>query len=406
MVESATQSGARPLHGLLAEFDDVDSIHRASRAVREAGYVRFDVFSPFPIHGIDGAMGLRPTRLPWIVLVCGLTGTSLALFFQWWTNAHDYPFKISGKPLFGIPANIPITFEFTVLLSALAAFFGMLLANRLPELHRPVFESRRFQRATDDRFFLSIEARDPLFDERRTRELLQQLSPHPVERCEDSGQSAALPGWLRAAGVAIAALALVPLGAIVWARSVDSQRPPIHIVRDMDSQPRFRAQAANPVFADGRAMRPDPAGSVPFDEPEHPAEFLTGKRGADYLAVPPLTVDARLLDRGRERFAIHCTPCHGGSGYGDGLVALRAAELQEQNWVPPSSLHDALVRARPVGQIFESIVQGVRTMPAYGHQVTREDAWAIAAYVKALQRSQYGSVDDVPEAERAKLGVQ
>ncbi|MCK6447847.1 MAG: DUF3341 domain-containing protein [Planctomycetes bacterium] len=406
MVESAIQAGAKPVYGVLAEFDDVDSIAKAAREVRDAGYERFDVYSPFPIHGIEREMGLRPTKLPWIVLVCGLSGTSLALFFQWWSNAVDYPFKISGKPLFGIPANIPVTFEFTVLLSAFAAFFGMLVLNKLPELHRPVFESQRFRRATDDRYFLAIEANDPLFDAKRTSELLQKLTRNPVELCHDSGQSGALPSWLRAGFVGVAALALLPLAATVWARAFDTTRPPIHIVRDMDSQQRFRAQVANPVFADGRAMRPDPLGTVAWGELGASGAAQAGKRGDTFVDAFPLPVTSNLLERGRERFAVYCTPCHGQSGYGDGLVALRASELQEQNWVQPSSLHDPLVRTRPVGQIYDTIVNGVRTMPAYGRQVSSDDAWAITAYVKALQRSQNASVDDVPLPERAKLGVQ
>lgn len=406
MAEGAIQAGAKPVHGVLAEFDDVDSIAKAARAVRDAGYERFDVYSPFPLHGIEREMGLRPTKLPWIVLVCGLSGTSLALLFQWWSNAVDYPFKISGKPLFGIPANIPVTFEFTVLLSAFAAFFGMLVLNKLPELHRPVFENERFRRATDDRYFLAIEARDPLFDAQRTTTLLQELTHHPVELCHDSGQSAALPSWLRAGLVGVAALALVPLAATAWARAFDTTRPPIHIVRDMDSQQRFRAQVANPVFADGRAMRPDPVGTVAWGELGASGAAMAGKRGDTFVDAFPLPVTPKLLERGRERFAVYCTPCHGQSGYGDGLVALRAAELQEQSWVQPSSLHDPLVRTRPVGQIYDTIVNGVRTMPAYGRQVSSDDAWAITAYVKALQRSQNASVDDVPLPERAKLGVQ
>ncbi|MBI5433419.1 MAG: DUF3341 domain-containing protein [Planctomycetes bacterium] len=408
MVESVAIQNAseRPLHGVLAEFDDVDSISAAAREVRDAGYTSFDVYSPFPIHGIERHMGLRPTKLPWIVLVCGLSGTSLALFFQWWTNAVDYPFTISGKPLFGIPANIPVTFEFTVLLSAFAAFFGMLILNRLPEHHRPVFESSRFRRATDDGFFLAIEADDPQFDATKTRALLQKLSRHPVELYHDSGQSAALPVWIRSALVAAGALALLPLAAVVWARASDTTRPPIHIVQDMDSQQRFRAQVANQVFADGRAMRPDSIGTVAWGELRTDATVASGKSGDAFLDTIPVPVTDAVIARGRERFAVYCTPCHGQSGYGDGLVALRAAELQEQTWVQPSSLHDPLVRTRTVGQIFDTIRNGVRTMPAYGRQMSAEDSWAITAYVRALQRSQNATINDVPAAERAKLGVQ
>ncbi len=393
------------LHSLVAEFDDVGGVTRAARAVRDAGYVQFDVYSPFPIHGIERAMGLRPTHLPWIVLASGLTGTTLALFFQWWTNAHDYAFKISAKPLFGVPANIPITFEFTVLLAAFGAFFGMLVLNRLPEHHNPLFENERFRRATDDGFFLAIEARDPRFDEARTRALLQSLTQRPVAACHESTHSRALPGWVKATLAGAGALALLPLAAILAARFRDSADAPFHLIKDMDSQTRYRAQAANAFFADGRAQRPDVAGTVAFDRFETDETLLTGRRGADFCTQIPLSVTAERMQRGQQRFQVYCTPCHGGAGYGDGLVAQRAATLQEQAWVPPASLHDPLVRARAVGQIFDTIRNGVRTMPAYGRQMSVEDSWAIVAYVRALQLSQNASVSDVPEAERGRLGT-
>src|ERR1700749_1631828 len=100
-----------PLHGLLAEYQTPQQLIAAARSVRDAGYSRWDTYSPFPVHGIDAAMKIRATRLPWIVFVCGLCGGIGALFFQWWTSSVDYPWLISGKPLFSLPANIPITFE-------------------------------------------------------------------------------------------------------------------------------------------------------------------------------------------------------------------------------------------------------------------------------------------------------
>src|SRR5215217_1593338 len=99
------------LVGLLAEYTNVDQILKAARAVRRAGFARWDVHTPFPIHGIDYAMGIKPTILPWIVLGAGLTGLTTGLVLQWWTNAFDYPFMISGKPYWSLPANIPVIFE-------------------------------------------------------------------------------------------------------------------------------------------------------------------------------------------------------------------------------------------------------------------------------------------------------
>ncbi|MGA2498105.1 MAG: DUF3341 domain-containing protein [Tepidisphaeraceae bacterium] len=170
---------------VLAEFRNVDSIIHAAREVRKAGYTRFDVHSPFPIHGIDVAMGIRPTILPWLVLLAGLAGLVGALLMQWWMNARDYQFMISGKPMFSLPAFVPIIFECTVLCAAYTAAFGMLMLNRLPMLYNPMFKIERFRRVTSDRFFLAIDATDPKFQQAATSQLLQQLGADAIEAVED-----------------------------------------------------------------------------------------------------------------------------------------------------------------------------------------------------------------------------
>jgi hypothetical protein len=173
------------LAGFLAEFTDVDSVIIAAEKVRDSGYRLWDVHSPFPIHGIDEAMGIRPTILPWLVLGGGLFGLTGGLFMQWWMNAKDYPYFISGKPLFSLPAFIPVVFECTILCAAFTAVFGMLFLNKLPMLYNPVFKSERFRRATNDRFFIVIDAEDPQFDERKTEAFMQSLNPEVIERLED-----------------------------------------------------------------------------------------------------------------------------------------------------------------------------------------------------------------------------
>jgi len=173
------------LVGLVAEYESVDDILKAAGAVRRAGFLRWDVHSPFPIHGIDYAMGIRPTILPWLVLVGGLTGTATAIWMQWYCNAYDYKFLISGKPVWSFPANIPIIFELTVLFSALTTVFGMLGLNKLPQLYNPLFKSERFRRATSDRFFVVIDASDPKFNEEQTTQLLLSAGATAVERVED-----------------------------------------------------------------------------------------------------------------------------------------------------------------------------------------------------------------------------
>jgi hypothetical protein len=171
--------------GLLAEFEAVDTFLAAVDQVRSAGYVAFDAFAPFPIHGLDESMGIRMSRLPWLVAGGGATGAAAGLLLQWWTNGFDYRYLISGKPFFGLPAAIPITFELTVLLAAIGAFVGLMVANRFPELHHPVLPVKGFAKATTDGFFVAIEASDPAFDTVGTREFLEKLGARHVEKVED-----------------------------------------------------------------------------------------------------------------------------------------------------------------------------------------------------------------------------
>ena len=169
------------LYALMVEFESPSKLVEAVQKVRDQGFKKWDVHTPFPIHGMDEAMGIKGTQLPFLVLVCGLTGLGLAVLMQWWMNAVDYPFIISGKPLFGIPANIPIMFELTVLLSAFGCFFGMWGLNGMPKLYNPLFKSAKFRRATQDRFFIVVEADDPKFDAVRTRALFESLGGLSIE---------------------------------------------------------------------------------------------------------------------------------------------------------------------------------------------------------------------------------
>ena len=167
-----------PHYGILAEYATPADLLHACERVRDEGFTRWDAHTPFPVHGIDGAMGIRRSPLPWIVLVAGLTGAAFGFGLQWWVHASAYPLTISGKPYFSWPAFIPITFELGVLGAALAAVVGMLALNGLPQPYHPMFNLPQFSLASRDRFFLCIEATDPRFDLEETRKLLEDL--HPV----------------------------------------------------------------------------------------------------------------------------------------------------------------------------------------------------------------------------------
>lgn len=205
-------------------------------------------------------------------------------------------------------------------------------------------------------------------------------------------------------------LAMVPPALIAWARAVHSKEPRIHFVQDMDNQPKFRAQHANPLFADGRAMRPPVPGTVAHGQLRADDHFYRGVSGGAWATTFPAQtpVTMTLMRRGQERFNIYCSPCHGAAGYGDGMVNKRAMELVNLGvngtiWVQPKSLHEQQIREQPVGQLFNTVTNGVRTMPAYGSQIPVEDRWAIVAYVKAVQRSQNALPGDVPGARSPAL---
>ena len=193
----ANASDSPELFGIIAEFDDVTAVTLAARQVRDAGYQRWDVHSPFPIHGIDPAIGIKPTILPWIVLVCGLTGMFLGLALTNWTMGgtfsipspwgmlNPYEYLISGKPFLSEPAFIPVVFELTILLAAFGAVFGLFLLCKLPMLSHPLLSHPSFKRVTDDRFFIAIEAKDEQFDAEQTRALLESLEPLNIEEVQE-----------------------------------------------------------------------------------------------------------------------------------------------------------------------------------------------------------------------------
>jgi hypothetical protein len=182
---AANTESTRPVL-LLAEFETADEIIAAAEHVRDAGFEKWDVHTPYPVHGMDAAMGLSDSRLGWIVLLCGLTGLSLAVLMMQWMNGYDYPLVIGGKPPDAYASMVPIMFELTVLLSAFGATFGMLGLNELPRHHHSVFYSQRFEAASNDRFFISIEAEDKQFDASKTRSFLDGLKPSYVELVEEA----------------------------------------------------------------------------------------------------------------------------------------------------------------------------------------------------------------------------
>ncbi len=173
------------IYAVGAEFKSPAELYRAAEKIRDEGYKKWDVHSPFPIHGMDKAMGLGNSWVSIIVLVGGCTGLFIAFVLQTWTSVVHYPLITAGKPYFSLPAFVPIMFEFTILLGAFGAVFGMLGLNGLPRHHHPIFNWDRFAKVTDDGFFAVIEAVDPKFDEIKSKILLEKIGGMNVTTIQD-----------------------------------------------------------------------------------------------------------------------------------------------------------------------------------------------------------------------------
>ena len=441
----------------MAEYSNEHKLLEAARKVRDSGYTDTDAFTPFPVHGIDEALGIKPTKLPFIVLCCGLTGLCLALLMQWWMNGVDYMYIISGKPMGITPASIPVAFEMTILFSAFSTFLGMIALNQLPRFSNPVFTNPRFDRATDDRFFLYVNAKDKYYNRESVKELLSGTQFDSLDEVIEDSTPDALPRpiWLTALLVVLAGL--IPAMIILNMRNGFSTAPRFHVFFDMDFQPKKKAQQTTTIFADGRTMRPQVDGTVARGQLDEQDSFYLGydpsklsaisntdgvrlvaaqtdpkpqdatKNGgvvptpsaaapavaAPAVAAPAVAAPAPVLNLpwintlpieaneenmklGETKFQTYCSACHGYAGYGDGLVHKRAEALAQGYWIPPTSMHIDRVTSQPVGQIFHTITKGQGKMPGYAASMNAKERWAVVLYVKALQRSRNASDKDVP----------
>ena len=216
------------------------------------------------------------------------------------------------------------------------------------------------------------------------------------------GESSPAPYW----GVAVlVVLALLPPLLIARYRAVPKSEPRIHPILDMDLQPKYLPQAASSFWADGRAMRLPVPGTIAQGGLELDDHFFRGKVGDKWAETFPMPVTIALVHHGQERFNIYCAVCHGlvGDGGVTSMTSARATKRADKGWVLPLSLHTESVRKQAAGEIFNTITNGIRTMPSYASQIPEGDRWAIILYVRALQRSQNASIKDVPEDLRPQL---
>ncbi|MBY0261941.1 MAG: DUF3341 domain-containing protein [Phycisphaerales bacterium] len=173
------------VYGVMAEFATPADTFHAAEKLRDAGYRNWDVYAPFPIHGIDEAMGLKPSKLPLLAGVIGLSGACVGFFFQWWVSTSGYTTIVQGKPAGAWESFVPVTFEIGILFTAFTCILGMLAFNALPMWYHPLLKKERFLRVSDDRFVICVESRDPGFDPEKTRKMLESVKGYNIDLVQD-----------------------------------------------------------------------------------------------------------------------------------------------------------------------------------------------------------------------------
>jgi hypothetical protein len=178
-------NGNGKAYGVIAEFTTPAGIMHAAEKVRDAGFTRWDVFTPFPVHGMDKAMGLKNSKVGWFSFLGGVTGYTCGMLMIWFMNEVNYPLVVGGKPMFSPFAAFPPSYELTILFGSFGALLGMLFLNRLPRLYHPLLKNRRFSAVTHDRFFVVIECDDPKYSEKETVALLEKAGSNHIEVVEE-----------------------------------------------------------------------------------------------------------------------------------------------------------------------------------------------------------------------------
>lgn len=370
---------------VLGLFDSPDALLRAIPKVKSHKLGRLETYTPYPVHGIDEALGLRRSPLGGMVLVMGILGAITALGFQYWISAVDYPIVTGGKPPWSWEAFVPIMFEVMVLFATFTAGLGMLLLlNKLPFFGHPLLGSKAIRSITRDRFALAVEA-DPELDAEAARNALLEAGATEIEVLPAPDRAPFLTSdfILRTLGGILVAC-LVSGFVMYWAIKLFPVLPPMS---DMQDQPRLGAQQGNAFFKDGRGMRMPVQGTVARGH----LPSATGTQDEAAALPNPLPRTKEVFAQGKAAFSDRCAVCHGPVGNGVGsLTAAYGAK--------PANLQSQQFRDYADGQIYWAIVNGKNAMPSQAADLTEDQRWAVVHYVRALQRAQNAKDEDLKGA--------
>lgn len=370
-------------YAVLGIFDTPDALMQAIPKVRASKLGTVEAYTPYPIHGIDEALGLRRSPLGGMVLVMGVLGALTAFGFQYWISAIDYPIVTGGKAANSWEAFIPIMFEVMVLFATFTAGLGMLLLlNKLPFFGHPVLSSKAITGITRDRYVLALEAESEAFDSVAAAQALQGAGAVEIEVLPAPDRSPFLTSdfILRTAGgifTACLVAGLVMFLTIKWF-------PLLAPMKYMQDQPRLNAQQGSTFFKDGHGMQMPVAGTVARGY----LPTATGTQEAAATLVNPLPRTKEVFAVGRKAFANRCEVCHGALGNGMGSLTAayggKPANLQAQQFLD-----------YPDGKIYWAIVNGKNAMPSQAADLTEAQRWSVVHYVRALQRAQNAKDEDL-----------
>ncbi len=376
----------KKLYSINAIYHTPNDILRAAKAVRDAGYTKFDVHTPYPIHGLDGAMGLKDTKLGFVTLASGILGAVGMISFASWVAVVDYPQVIGGKPYWSWPAFVPVTYEIAVLLAVLGTVGGMIaFFFKFPNTSHPLHDTPYMKKVSSDKFGVTIQAEDPQFDEKKVRELLKTTGGeledvHYTEEFLTFKPNTFDPKFLLLlAGIALATSA----GGYLYFNKV-LYLPPFDW---MVEQPRFDVQSATDYYEDGRTMRLPVEGTIARGYMPYPYALGAKADSVGKLLANPVLNTSATLDLGKRKYLTYCSPCHGNFGSGDSRM--------NGQFPNPPTLHSDKVRTWPDGAIFHTITVGQNVMPGYQYQLSREERWAVVNYIRTLQRAYNAKESDL-----------
>ncbi|MBS1492716.1 MAG: DUF3341 domain-containing protein [Bacteroidetes bacterium] len=374
------------VHSVTAIFNTPDEIIHAARETSNAGYDKYDVYTPYPVHGMDAAMRLKDTMVGKFAFVAGLAGLTTAVSMIGYMSGIDYKNIIGGKPYFNLTASVPIMFELTILLTGVLSIFGMLLLwNKLPQISNPLHDTDFMKWASTEKYGIAIEADDAQFDIEKVKSFLAGVGGKDVGVVyfPEENLVKRTPIFEKKFIYLLIVVAIVTalggygaIGKLVNILPYDW----------MHNQFKVTPQQPSTLFKDGRSMQRPVDGTVargfmPYEYTGMPDSLVK-------LLSNPVPMSEFSIERGKKQFNTYCSPCHGYFGQGD-------SRLNGQFPNPPT-LHSKKVRDWADGNIYNVMTNGQNVMPSYAKQISRDDRWAIVNYIRVLQRAENAKDTDLP----------